>query len=75
MALGNLQNEDDLQNFIRVVLDRLGIRQTNYRLPTYTTTTRPAASAKNAGMAIYVSDAAAGSKFQGSDGSSWVSLG
>lgn len=43
-------------------------------LATYTTATRPAAGAW-AGGTIYVSDAAAGSKFQGSDGTSWVSLG
>lgn len=38
----------------------------------FTTATRPAHAA---GKMIYVSDASAGSKFQGSDGSSWVSLG
>lgn len=41
---------------------------------TYTTATRPAA-ASHTGSIIYVSDGAAGSKFQGSDGSAWVSLG
>ncbi len=43
-------------------------------LETYTTATRPAA-ASYAGAIIYVSDAASGNKFQGSDGTSWVSLG
>lgn len=43
-------------------------------LRAYTTATRPTAS-DWAGGAIYVSDGAAGSKFQGSDGSAWVSLG
>lgn len=38
----------------------------------FTSATRPAHAA---GKMIYVSDASAGSKFQGSDGSSWVSLG
>lgn len=38
----------------------------------FTTATRPTHAA---GKMIYVSDASAGSKFQGSDGSSWVSLG
>lgn len=43
-------------------------------LETYTTATKPSASDYEASI-IYVSDASAGSKFQGSDGSSWVSLG
>lgn len=48
---------------------------TNPLLPReYTTATRPTASDWEGGM-IYVSDGAAGSKFQGSDGTSWVSLG
>lgn len=38
----------------------------------FTVATRPAHAP---GKMIYVSDASAGSKFQGSDGSSWVSLG
>jgi hypothetical protein len=75
MALGRLQNEVDLENFLRETLDRLGVRPSSLRLPTYTTATRPAATTANAGMPIYVSDAAAGSKYQGSDGSAWVSLG
>lgn len=44
-------------------------------LRSYTTSTRPTAAAANAGAVIFVSDASGGSKFQGSDGSSWVSLG
>jgi hypothetical protein len=75
MALGGLQNEEQLQAFIRETLDRLGVRPASLRLPTYTTATRPAATTANAGMPIYVSDAAAGSKFQGSNGTAWVSLG
>lgn len=43
-------------------------------LATYTTATRPAA-VSNKGAIIFVSDGAAGSKFQGSDGTTWVSLG
>ena len=43
-------------------------------LATYTTATRPTAADWTAGV-IFVSDGAAGSVFQGSDGSSWVSLG
>lgn len=44
------------------------------RLKAYTTLTLPAA-ADWAGAILYVSDAAAGSKFQGSDGVAWVALG
>ena len=43
-------------------------------LTAYTTATRPAASAAP-GAIIYVSDGAAGAKFQGSDGTNWVNLG
>lgn len=43
-------------------------------LKSYTTAERPSAS-EHEGAIIYVSDASAGSNFQGSDGSSWVSLG
>jgi hypothetical protein len=44
------------------------------RLGTYTVATRPAA-ATWPGAIIYVSDAAAGARFQGSDGTAWVNLG
>jgi hypothetical protein len=44
------------------------------KLMSYTTAGRPAASSATGGI-IFVSDAAAGSKFQGSDGVGWVSLG
>lgn len=40
----------------------------------YTVATRPTTNL-HAGEIIFVSDAAAGSKFQGWDGAAWVSLG
>ena len=43
-------------------------------LMTYTTATRPTAASWTGGT-IYVSDGAAGQKFQGSDGTAWVFLG
>lgn len=43
-------------------------------LATYTTAARPAAASWTGGI-IFVSDAAAGAKFQGSDGAAWVNLG
>ena len=43
-------------------------------LITYTTATKPAAAGR-AGQAIFVSDGGAGNVFQGSNGTSWVSLG
>lgn len=43
--------------------------------PVYTTATQPTATTANEGTIICVSDAAAGSKFQGSVGGSWVNLG
>lgn len=44
------------------------------KLAEYTVATRPTASDWE-GAIIYVSDGAAGAKFQGSDGASWVNLG
>lgn len=43
--------------------------------PTYTTATKPAASTVKDGTIIFVSDAGAGSQFQGSDGTTWRTLG
>ena len=43
-------------------------------LKSYLSANRPTASSWTGGV-IFVSDAAGGSKFQGSDGTSWVSLG
>lgn len=45
------------------------------QLASYTTATKPAASTANKGVVIYVSDGGAGNVFQGSNGSTWVSLG
>jgi len=42
--------------------------------PTYTVATRPDVTLNEGGI-IYVSDGAAGAKFQGSDGAAWVNLG
>ena len=42
------------------------------KLGSYTTATRPTHAA---GKMIYVTDGSAGSKYQGSDGSTWLSLG
>ena len=44
------------------------------KLKSFTTATRPTASDHTGGV-IFVSDGGAGSVFQGSDGTSWVSLG
>lgn len=43
-------------------------------LATYTVATRPTAASWTGGI-IYVSDGAAGAKFQASNGGSWVNLG
>lgn len=45
------------------------------QLPTFTTAGRPNAATMGAGAMIYVSDAAAGSKLQYSDGAAWVAAG
>ena len=44
-------------------------------LTPYTTATRPTGTAVRPGSIIFVSDGAAGAKFQGWDGSAWVNLG
>lgn len=45
------------------------------RVGTFTVATRPSAATVGAGAIIYVSDGAAGAKFQGSDGTTWLNLG
>lgn len=50
-----------------------GMRQPA-RFAEYTVVTRPTAADWEGGV-IYVSDGAAGAKFQGSDGANWVNLG
>jgi len=58
------------------VLPRDGSERMNGPLPlaTYTVLTLPAAASWT-GAIVFVSDAAPGSKFQGSDGAAWVPLG
>jgi len=46
-----------------------------FRAPVVTAATRPTAAQAGQGAIIFVSDAAAGSNFQGSTGTAWVSLG
>ena len=59
----------------RALNDRIAtLEARSYGPPAYTTAGRPAASSMPRGL-IFVSDAAAGSKFQGSDGTNWVALG
>ncbi len=65
---GTQRNFEALLREVNVLRDRQVIPRS------FTTATRPAA-ASSTGAVIYVTDAAAGSKFQGSDGASWVSLG
>ena len=60
-------------SILQVYTDRV-ISAKPHVFPTFTTATQPTVSSFT-GAIIYVSDASAGSKFQGSDGSSWVSLG
>lgn len=46
-----------------------------FRAPVFTTATRPTAAQAGQGAIIFVSDGGAGSVFQGSTGTAWVSLG
>jgi len=63
----------DLLRIIQDLKARVQSLANTQATPTYTTATRPGTRA--AGTIIFVSDASAGSKFQGWDGASWVSLG
>lgn len=72
MAIEELNTKADLMRFIR---QQLGTRTpAGVRPPVYLTAVIPAA-ANHEGEIIYVPDAAAGAKFQGSNGSAWVNLG
>lgn len=72
MPIGSLATEQDLENFVRRLFDRWVAR--SQRPPRYLTADLPPASKKE-GLVVYVPDAAAGSKYQGSDGTNWVPLG
>lgn len=73
--MSGYQSQPDLVEVIRALSDRIAaVEARSYSLPSYTTAGRPAASSVPRSL-IFVSDAAAGSKFQGSDGAAWVALG
>jgi hypothetical protein len=62
------------------IIKQLGARIARLELgsigpPVYTTATRPGPTTVRAGTIVYVSDAAAGSKMQYSDGAAWQPLG
>jgi hypothetical protein len=61
----------ELRNFHQELVQTINF----FRAPSFTTATRPTAAQAGAGAIIFVSDAAAGSNFQGSTGTAWVSLG
>ena len=73
------KTEQELQNFIQAQLDAspivANLRNSTSRAPTYTAATVPSAAKLGPGAIVYVSDAPAGSKFQGSDGSVMIALG
>ena len=72
--MSDYQLPPSVVDVFRDLTERVARLENSRRAPRYLTASRPAAST-NPGLVIFVSDAAAGSKFQGSDGSSWVSLG
>lgn len=72
--LNELQSPEALQE-LRSLLQDVVQAINFFRAPTFTTATRPAASQAGAGAIVFISDAAAGSNYQGSTGSAWVSLG
>lgn len=65
-----------LSSIINQIAARVATLETQrIALPTYTLASRPAATDVKAGTAIFVSDAVDGQRFQGSDGTSWKTLG
>ncbi|MBA3585381.1 MAG: hypothetical protein H0W36_12805 [Gemmatimonadetes bacterium] len=62
------------RNFEALQRDLNTLRNRHVVPRSFTTATRPAA-ASSTGTVIYVTDGAPGSRFQGSDGATWVSLG
>lgn len=80
-AIGGVSSQGALEQVVKRVLDRYGLGPNAAGLiaaviaPTYTLATQPAVTAVAAGTVVFVSDAAAGAKFQGSTGAAWVNLG
>jgi hypothetical protein len=74
VALGSLRDENDLEAFVRRLIDRLGLRAGQSRPPRYLTADRPDPTLKE-GLVIYVPDGAAGAKLQYSDGTAWQPAG
>jgi len=64
-----------LESIIAGLASRIAALERQRPVPSFTTTTRPAASNVVAGTIIFVSDATDGQRFQGSDGASWKILG
>jgi hypothetical protein len=65
-----------LEGIIRQLRDRIATLESgSIGPPVYTAATLPAATTVRAGTQVYVSDAAAGSKMQYSDGAAWQPLG
>ena len=64
----------DIVAVIAKLRERVANLENTQLPPKYTAATLPAASTVT-GLIVYVSDGAVGSKFQGSNGVGWVSLG
>lgn len=73
--MSQFQWPPDLVQTIRDLKTRVQGLENSSPVRSYTTSTRPASTNLTAGVIIFVSDAAAGSQFQGWNGVSWVSLG
>ena len=81
MSIGNLETEADLRRFIEAQLgtmpqrlEQVVSKAARTKPKAFTVATLPPA-AEHTGEIVYVSDAAAGSKLQYSDGASWVVAG
>jgi hypothetical protein len=72
--MGEYREDGDLVADIKELQQRISALANSQGRSLYLVADRPAPSTRT-GLIIFVPDAAAGSKFQGSDGTSWVSLG
>jgi len=80
--MGQLIRHDDTARFIDSIEQRVqaleritaGALSGSMRVPIYTMGTLPSAADHMGGL-VFVSDAAPGARFQGSDGIDWVELG
>jgi len=74
--MGEVNLPPDIARMFSDLQTRLAeLERRTARAPTYTVATQPAATSVSVGSMIFVSDAADGQRFKGSDGTNWKTLG